>query len=226
MNIGQLRASDISDYGNKNGTLSYKLTARSVSASGGNYYSDTMFQLVNNLDSSRCYCLTFRVNALNTQQTINIRLKHDSWDNDIYQNIKTITLSAGENSGLQTVVFQPNANYNQIVFVLNRDENDTISTGGVLGRKVQINNDDTNIYTLTNVIETLATSKYPSLVTMKQIGVRGRSGLPMCINGEEIKIGPNRVYEINNGATINYLGFVVDDTTATGNDFFILDFLY
>jgi hypothetical protein len=50
----------------------------------------------------------------------------------------------------------------------------------------------------------------------------------MCINGEDIRIGPNGIYEINNGYKITFIGFVVQqsDQTPDKRDYFILDYQY
>ena len=43
----------------------------------------------------------------------------------------------------------------------------------------------------------------------------------MCINREQIRIGKNGIYEINNGVEIKSIGFVPAD-----NDYFIMDYEY
>ena len=50
----------------------------------------------------------------------------------------------------------------------------------------------------------------------------------MCINGEEIRIGRTGIYELNNGITVQYIGFIVkeSDFTQDGKDYFIMDFQY
>ena len=46
----------------------------------------------------------------------------------------------------------------------------------------------------------------------------------MCINGEEIRIGRTGIYELNNGITVQYIGFIVkeSDFTQDGKDYFII----
>ena len=50
----------------------------------------------------------------------------------------------------------------------------------------------------------------------------------MCINGEGIRIGPSRIYEIRNGYKINFLGVVIRNSSNTsgslGRDSFIIDY--
>jgi hypothetical protein len=225
MNIGQLRTTDISSYGE---IKSYSVSSRSVAAAGSNYYSDTLLKMDKALDSSLCYCLTVTFKKAKTKQTINIRLKSRTKEDDYYQNIKTINISETSSTNetiSHTVIFQPNMNYDQIVFVLNRNENDLVSSNGVLGRTVEIVQTDTKVYSLVNIIDQLK-SRYSNFESMKQIGVRGESGLPMCINGEEIRIGPSGVYEINNGTEITYLGFAIIGNSSSSKNSFILDFLY
>lgn len=52
----------------------------------------------------------------------------------------------------------------------------------------------------------------------------------MCINGEEIRIGPSGIYEIKNGYIINFIGVVPrisrDSTGAIGRDNFLIDYQY
>jgi len=45
----------------------------------------------------------------------------------------------------------------------------------------------------------------------------------MCINGEEIRIGPSGIYEIKNGYTVNFIGFAI---LPNDNNYFILDYQY
>jgi hypothetical protein len=50
----------------------------------------------------------------------------------------------------------------------------------------------------------------------------------MCINGEQIRIGRTGIYEINNGLTIQSIGFILKESTfySDGLDYFIMDFQY
>ena len=53
----------------------------------------------------------------------------------------------------------------------------------------------------------------------------------MCINGEQIRIGPSGIYEIKNGYIVNFIGVVVKNSTnsSTGEleqDNFIIDYQY
>jgi hypothetical protein len=222
MNIGQLRSSEITDYGNGS-LISYTTTSRAV----GNGYYDTALQLNTTLDNSKCYCLKLGVERLATKQVINVRLKFRNKDDDVYQTISTLEVSTYGGTPVYTIVFQPNANYDQIVFVLDRTDDDLTTSSGVLGRTVKLISEKTSLYPLVNVIDRLAADKYSNLVSIKQLGVRGNTGTVMCINGEEIRIGPNGTYEINNGTIVNFLGFAVTDTSKpTDSEYFILDFLY
>lgn len=224
MNIGQLRSPEITDYGGDS-LISYSQSSRAI----GNGYYDTALQLNTALDSSKCYCLKLGVERLSTKQTINVRLKFRNKEDDVYQTISTLSISTYGGTPTYTIVFQPNANYDQIVLVLDRTDDDLTTSGGVLGRTVKLLTDKTSLYALVNVIDRLAADKYSTMESIKQLGVRGNAGIVMCINGEEIRIGPNSVYELNNGMVINFLGFAVTNsqtTKSTSAEYFIADFLY
>lgn len=86
---------------------------------------------------------------------------------------------------------------------------------------------ENNIYLITNIIDTLA-STY-GLTELIRIGVQGPTGLMMSINGEQIRIGKTGIYELNDiNIKITYLGFALKENVLNvdGYDNFILDFEY
>jgi len=125
-------------------------------------------------------------------------------------------------------VFTPNATYNLIVFVLARTTEDyNVIENSQYGRIMDITVNENNIYLMTNIIDTLA-STY-GLTELTRIGVQGPTGLMMSINGEQIKIGKTGIYELNDvNIKITYLGFALKDNVLNvdGYDNFILDFEY
>ena len=44
----------------------------------------------------------------------------------------------------------------------------------------------------------------------------------MCINGEQIRIGKNGIYEINNTIQVTFLGFI----PKSASEYFIVDYEY
>ncbi|HBP43859.1 MAG TPA: hypothetical protein DD621_04240 [Clostridiales bacterium] len=125
-------------------------------------------------------------------------------------------------------MFTPNATYNLIVFVLARTTEDyNVIENSQYGRIMDITVNENNIYLMTNIIDTLA-STY-GLTELTRIGVQGPTGLMMSINGEQIKIGKTGIYELNDvNIKITYLGFALKDNVLNvdGYDNFILDFEY
>lgn len=86
---------------------------------------------------------------------------------------------------------------------------------------------ENNIYLITNIIDTFA-STY-GLTELIRIGVQGPTGLMMSINGEQIRIGKTGIYELNDiNIKITYLGFALKENVLNvdGYDNFILDFEY
>lgn len=125
-------------------------------------------------------------------------------------------------------MFTPNSTYNLIVFVLARTTEDyNITEDSQYGRIMDITVNKNNIYLMTNIIDTLA-STY-GLAELIRIGVQGPTGLMMSINGEQIKIGKTGIYELNDvNIKITYLGFALKENVLNvdGYDNFILDFEY
>ena len=81
------------------------------------------------------------------------------------------------------------------------------------------------VYTVGEIYNVLTTIGQRVL---NKIGVQGPPGLLMCINGEDIRVGPSGIYEINNGYQVTFIGFVIQesDQTLDRRDYFILDYQY
>ena len=73
-----------------------------------------------------------------------------------------------------------------------------------------------NIYlsTITDIVSEL------NIPYMKKIGIQGPPGLAFCLNGDEIHIGKNGIYETDK-VNISSLGFKPNE-----DDYFIVDYLY
>jgi len=63
---------------------------------------------------------------------------------------------------------------------------------------------------------------YTNIQYLKKIGIQGPPLLLLCINKEQIRLGKNGIYELNNGMNITSIGFV----PKSEKDLFIMDFEY
>lgn len=161
---------------------------------------------------------------MNSVQNFSLQLQN-STDS---QTIEDYTVPAGTGSTTFDIVFTPNSTYNLIVFVLARTTEDyNVIENLQHGRIMDITVNENNIYLMTNIIDTLA-STY-GLTELIRIGVQGPTGLMMSINGEQIKVGKTGIYELNDvNIKITYLGFALKENVLNidGYDNFILDFEY
>ena len=161
---------------------------------------------------------------MNSVQNFSLQLQNSN-DSQIIENY---TVPAGTGSITFDIVFTPNSTYNLIVFVLARTTEDyNITEDSQYGRIMDITVNKNDIYLMTNIINTLA-STY-ELTRLIRIGVQGPTGLMMSINGEQIKVGKTGIYELNDvNIKITYLGFALKENALNvdGYDNFILDFEY
>ncbi len=172
------------------------------------------------------YYIKIKIRRIPSDQTITLRLAHgENSTVDTYQFIDSYTIftATGENqyAVIESIV-QPNSAYQQLNLILSRTSADfqkeNQSSGGAIGRVIEIT--DYEIYQLNNLVNKKCT----------KIGVQGPLNMLMCINGEEIRIGPSGIYEIKNGYIINFIGVVPrrsrDSTGQLGRDNFIIDYQY
>lgn len=172
----------------------------------------------------KSYYLRFRVYRQAEKQEINIQLYNSSLQTDNKQKIETITIEPGAETEYDTFEFiiQPNMSYNSINFILNRLATDYLkpNPNGSYGRTLKISIE--KIAEILNIIESLSTA-IDNKTVLKQIGIQSKPGLLMSINGEGIKVGRSGIYEINNGITVNSIGFVLE---PEDNTYFIMDYQY
>ena len=174
---------------------------------------------------TKSYYLRFKIYKLEqSKQLITIKLKNDSKDKDNEQIIKTIEVESGAETDYSVfdLVIKPNSTYNHINFILNRiiDDYNTIDNNNYHGRTMNIEIE--SLKEIYNVIETI-NSSIDNKGRLKQIGVQSAPGLMMSIEGELIRVGRSGIYEINNGISINYIGFIVE---PNDNKYFVLDYQY
>lgn len=121
------------------------------------------------------------------------------------------------------------SNFDSLLLEIQRGEVDksvaTIVNEGknqftVIGRFLNVTDSDSNVFDVKiSKIEKIL----PSIknTTIKQIGVWGRSGLPLILNGEEIKIGPSGYFELKD-FDLTSIGVLANGQ----EDKFTIDYLY
>lgn len=173
----------------------------------------------------KSYYMRFKIyKKEDSEQLVTIKLVNTNKTEDNQQTIKTVKVESGLENDYSTfdIVIAPNATYNSIQFILNRiiDDYNTVDNDNIYGRKMNINID--SLKEIYNVIETLNPS-IDNLGRLKQIGVQSAPGLMMSIEGELIRVGRSGIYEINNGVSIKYIGFIVEPDDGK---YFVLDYQY
>lgn len=159
-----------------------------------------------------------------SEQLLTIKLVNTNKTKDNEQTLETITIEQGKKNNFATfeIIIPPNQSYNQIQFILNRisiDYNNE-NEDGTYGRK--INMEILKLKEIYNVINFLNPA-IENTGRLKQIGVQSAPGLLMSIEGEAIRVGRSGIYEINNGISVSFIGFVVE---PDDNKYFILDYQY
>lgn len=172
----------------------------------------------------KSYYLQIRVYKQEVKQLLTIKLVNNFKTKDKEQILTTVTIEPGvENDySIFELVIPPNQSYNQIQFILNRiliDYN-TENDDGSYGRK--INMEVIKLKEIYNVINFLNPA-IENKGRLKQIGVQSAPGLLMSIDGEAVHVGRSGIYEINNGISIGYIGFIVE---PGDNKYFLLDYQY
>ena len=159
-----------------------------------------------------------------SEQLLTIKLVNTDKTKDNEQTLETITIEQGKKNdfAIFEIVIPPNQYYNQIQFVLNRvliDYNNE-NEDGTYGRKV--NMEILKLKEIYNVIDFLNPA-IENTGRLKQIGVQSAPGLLMSIDGEAVRVGRSGIYEINNGISVSFIGFIVE---PDDNKYFILDYQY
>jgi hypothetical protein len=227
--IGQFRRTQLSADSYQN-PQTYTLTTVK-NDSGITQFDDICIQLqgANILNSKTSYYLKFRVKQrTDSVQDFTLKLENSSIDEDTIQSVDYYSVDYGSDYTYFELIITPNSTYDQIILELNRIaldysiENTLKDTHGrVMSCEI------IEFYSIYNVIDYLSSS-YAGLSELSKIGIQGPPGLIMCINGEQIRIGRTGIYEINNGLTIQSIGFILKESTfySDGLDYFIMDFQY
>ena len=137
--------------------------------------------------------------------------------------VQYVTLSSEEtdNSGTASfnLTFRPLVeNFDRICAEIGRSSIDeqVVNSGGEKGRKLEPVSQE--LYVINDLVEDMKQKATSPLSSITQIGVWGRPGLLMCINGEPVRVGPSGHYE-QNAVTITSFGVAPEE-----NDFFTIDY--
>lgn len=226
-NIGQYRFSSQNNYLNP---LQYSIAQIDTTIVSINF-KDICGQLSgdNVMNNQNCYYLHFKVKKRSDSiQSFYLKLKNSLKTEDNEQIIEQYTVDsvmAGVDQWAYfEVIISPNAEYDQIIWELQRintdfNNSDNQSQKQQIGRIMNI-----EIQSYAQLVDIVTTLKntYPKLKYLTKIGIQGPPALLTCINGEQIRLGRNGIYEINNGIKITSISFV----PKSSDDYFIMDFEY
>lgn len=207
-----------------------------------------------NLNTLNNYYLNFNVLRLDSNQTIYLKAANNNREQLLGTfKIPQKTTAEEEKQNFE-LVFSVNDSYNQIIWQLVRTVREdyteiTINTDQVPGRKMTI---DASLYIVTdllanasvdnNISQGAIKQKFSNLQYLNKIGIQGPPLMLMSINRQQIRIGKNGIYELNNGINVTSIGFVPkqyeckdkdgnvikdeNNNVVTKKDFFIMDFEY
>lgn len=191
------------------------------------YFKDKSFLINNSFNFQNNYYVKLQIKrTLIYDQNFQVILKNDD-ETTAQQFIKSFfvpKLEENEENNKTVVielVFNPIINFDRLILKLSRITNDYMlanDTNGWMGREIELG--DCVCYTINNILKL---DIFNNITELVKIGVQGPSGLLMCINGEEIRIGPSGIYQIKNGYKVTFIGFVLIEGS---NDYFLLDYQY
>lgn len=186
----------------------------------------------NVVDSLNSYYLYFSAGQIpDREQEFTIELRNKDPLSEDVQSVRTFKIPKGTSNTTFELIFNPNATYDSIVFVLRRDAldfkqyNEADQTNGRF-LKIEIK----KFERILNIIDTELKTLFPKIINgLKKVGIQGPPGLLFALNGEEMHVGRSGIYELYyDGITIKSIGFVLKESLITqdGLDFFIMDFKY
>lgn len=225
--FGQWRREQFSDYVkplNKNDYLLTSITS-TLEGMGQQVQDIAITKQFSTTDGS--LFLRFALTRFSRETGVTIKLAKQNTSalaTDNVQTVAKITIPAALTTEQQTtpiiydIVITPNDSYAQLIFSIDRDSTDLDAAKQprrwIPGTSFMIQ----SFGQIQNIIPKL---NIENSTKLKQIGVQSRPGLPMCIDGEMIRVGRSGIYEINHGISISFLGFMPNE-----NDHFILDYQY
>ena len=186
------------------------------------------------LKNPNCYYLRFKVlQRSDAKQTFYLKIRKVSKNEDqkytydihLEQFIDEFSINQAEEGQEKFVYFEtiisPNAEYNQIVWELQRDRIDYQIEGRIMNVYIE------EFSKLDNI---LTKNMFNNIPYLSKIGIQGPPSLLMCINREPIRLGKTGIYEINNGIKITSISFVPKNHSSSENevklDYFIMDYEY
>lgn len=236
--IGQLRRQSGFDYYTTlNGTLSQQSTT--AISEGTISFKNPCYNLNANINNQNCYYLRFNITRFpGSDQTIRLKLRKNEditqEDNEQLIDIIKIEKGAPRTGGEQPTIAEkvyfeyilaPNGVYNQILWQLERTALDYQTEEGItqFGRKTIVEVEE--FAQLVDVMSSLSVAGNPNskIKYLSKIGIQGPPSLLTCINREQIRLGKNGIYELNNDKIkIASISFV----PRSQADYFILDYEY
>lgn len=233
--IGQFRKDELDSYLNKISFTSQEIQTSSSDISEDIVFNDISFKLENGFIQNKNYYFKLQIKKIQSNQDFQITLQNVNQQNTSVQKIKSFYIPAKQEQEINgiaviNIVFSPIINYSHLVLRLSRTYEDFLiveqqqgQNKKRYGRTIEINEEGCEFFQIENI---LSNNKLNNVSQFKKIGVQGPSGLLMCINGEEIRIGPSGIYQIKNGYRINFMGFVITSSENTSDNYFILDYQY
>ena len=226
--FGQFRKEQYaySNYVRQINTSDYTLGRISSQAQGfsGVYFNDIVIKRsFSTGDGSIFLRVALKRFSRDTKVTVKLTKSNASaLDTTGVQTITHFTVPAGRtteemNTALvYDIIITPSDSYDQVVFAIDRDGQDItgISRAWIPASSFNIQ----SFGFISNIITTLDIDNQTKL---KQVGIQGRPGLQICVNGEMIRVGRTGIYEINHGIDITFIGFIPEET-----DHFIMDYQY
>ena len=232
--IGQFRKEMKSNYLNQFSSFHSQKVKTSTQISTDIYFQDIgfLFDGGQSFEHGKNYYVKLKIKRRLTNDFNFTLVLQERDESQVYneQFLKTFYLPKLQNnedindSLVVEVVFNPLVNFNYLTLKLNRTAEDfnIKNDDKSAGRFFEVVEEECNCYQIENVISSIA-----GVNEFIKIGVQGPSGFLMCINGEEIRIGPSGIYQIKNGYKINFIGFIITAAdNNSSNNYFILDYQY
>lgn len=230
--IGQFRKDMLQTYLNEIIAVSQEIQTSSTGVLEDISFKDIAFKLSGSevFNQQKNYYVKLEIKRTQYDQDFQITLQNiDQQEDNTVQKIKNFYIPAKQeqqqedvnNTVVVQLVFNPIVNFSHLVIRLSRTYEDflIINQDESIGRIIQIDEENCNFYQIINILTSLN-----NVQQFKKIGVQGPSGLLMCINGQEIRVGPSGIYQIKNGYRVNFMGFIVLENSS--NNYFILDYQY
>lgn len=179
------------------------------------------------------YYLKFKVQKKsyggNHPQVFSLKLQRIENENIIKEQfIKTLTvpdmpIEVNDEYVSFELIIAPNSAYNQLIWQMQRDVLDYTTQETIDGETFNGRVPIINVETFSEIVNTIDSFQINSQNTaLSKVGIQGPPSLLMCINGEQIRIGKNGIYEISNSIQITFLGFI----PKSASDYFIIDYEY